>query len=35
MIAADVEVIFVGIPGPDYAGFEVVAAWWSEGCIGG
>lgn len=35
MIAADVEVIFVGVSGPDYAGFEVVAAWWSEGCIGG
>lgn len=35
MIAADVEVILVGIADPDYAGFEIVAAWWSEGCIGG
>lgn len=34
MIAADVEVVFVGTAIPDHAGFEVVAAWWSEGCVG-
>ena len=34
MIAADVEIIFVGIAVVDYAGLEVVAAWSSESCIG-
>ena len=35
MIAADVEAIFVGIASADYACFEVVAAWWGDGCVGG
>lgn len=35
MITTDVETIFVGIALADYAGLEVVAAWWSDGCIAG
>ena len=30
MIAADVKIVFVGATIVDYAGFEVVATWWSK-----
>lgn len=35
MIAADVEIVFVGIAIADYACFKVVSAWWSDGRVGG
>ena len=35
VIAANIEMVFIGVAIADYAGSEVVAAWWSEGCIGG
>ena len=35
MIAANVEVIFVGVAVVEDDGFEVVAAWWGECCVGG
>ena len=34
MVAAHVEAVFVGVAGADDAGFEVVAAWGSDGCSG-
>ena len=39
MIAADIEIVSIGIAIASHAGLEVVAAWWSESrigcCIGG
>lgn len=35
VIAADVEVVFVGVAVIQDDGLEVVAAWWGECCVGG
>ena len=35
MIAANVKVVFVGIAVVQDDGFEVVAAWRGECCVGG
>ena len=35
MIAADVEIVFIGVGSVEDAGLEVVAARWGEGRVGG
>ncbi len=33
MVAADVEIIFIGIAAIEDARLKIVAAWWDDGCV--
>ena len=33
MVAADVEIIFIGIAAVEDVRLKVVAAWWGDGCV--
>ena len=35
VVAADVEVVFIGVAIVEDAGLEVVTTWWGDCCVGG